>query len=888
MMSPSGMSGGQSGYYLGLAQSDYYLEGGEPPGMWYGVGAEKLGLAQDSQVQTSELENLFKGFHPHKDDEKLVQNAGKMTGDRSRQPGTDTTFSAPKSVSVAWSQGDRVTQLEIQAAQQEAVAKAIDYLQDKAAFTRTGKGGIDREKVALVVATFEHGTSRAGDPQLHTHALIMNVGVRANGKTSTIESKPFFYHAKAAGAVYRAELAHQLEARLGLQAERRQEGWGFELKGVDKALIETFSKRREAIEAKLKELGFSSAKASEVAALDTRKTKVHRCRKELFEEWGEIGKEHGWSTEELNQLVDLDRAQARDFEEVKEELIEEVKATISQRSTFHERDVVAAFADLAPHYHLSSDEVRNMASDYLHLSGEVLELGRGHSKDEVLYTTKDLALTEEKLLDSLWASREEKGFSLPKSVADRAVLRVEETLTKEKGEAFFLNQEQRDAVEHIVEKEGRVACVTGMAGTGKTTMLQAAFESWDAMHKNVRGVALNGKAAQGLHEETGMDTSSIAKLLYDTDWSEKTWDVDEARKNFEAYKLEQIAKGNERYETMQFNARLSEKWFYENRPENPFKKMDVLVVDEAAMVDTYDTARLVEETKKHQVKLVLVGDAGQLQSIGTGGAFRAATDLLGEAKLTEIFRQRDFWAREAVHDFANANVEEALLAYNKEGLLTLADDRNKARSAMVSAWSKDGGIEAPEKALLIAALRQEVRELNWDAQAARQLEGKLGEHTVKASGYDFCQNDRIVFTERSKKLGVENGQFGTVSKLNLLKKQLTVKLDNGTSVRVSVKEFKGIALGYATTTHKAQGATIDKVYVLAGGAMQDRELTYVQMSRSKESTHLFTDKETAGPYMRNLKSSMKRSNQKELALSRAARMAEEREKQQQQDYALSH
>ena len=65
MMSPSAMSGGQSKYYLGLAQADYYVLGGEPPGMWMGEGAAKLGLFPDSEVQADELENLFRGFHPH-------------------------------------------------------------------------------------------------------------------------------------------------------------------------------------------------------------------------------------------------------------------------------------------------------------------------------------------------------------------------------------------------------------------------------------------------------------------------------------------------------------------------------------------------------------------------------------------------------------------------------------------------------------------------------------------------------------------------------------------------------------------------------------------------------------------------------------------------------
>src|SRR5262245_27980884 len=200
MLSIAALSGGQGNYYLALARDDYYLKGGEPPGRWLGEGAKLLGLT--GQVEGPALKQLLRGFSAD-GAVPLIQGAGNSD----HQPGWDLTFSCPKSVSVLWSQAEESERRVIQEAQAAAVREALDYLQDVAAFTRRGKGGHTQERTKLLVASFDHGTSRAQDPQLHTHCLILNVGVRADGTTGTILSEPFYRHKLAAGAMYRAELA---------------------------------------------------------------------------------------------------------------------------------------------------------------------------------------------------------------------------------------------------------------------------------------------------------------------------------------------------------------------------------------------------------------------------------------------------------------------------------------------------------------------------------------------------------------------------------------------------------------------------------------------------------------------------------------------------------
>jgi conjugative relaxase-like TrwC/TraI family protein len=175
-------------YYEELAKDDYYTQGGEPPGKWIGLGARALNL--DSHIDTVDYRRIFNGFGP--DGTPLCENAG----DKHR-PGWDLTFSAPKSVSMLWARADMDIRQAIQAAQQRAVEQALGFIEQHAAYTRRGQGGKIQERVAgLIAATFEHSTSRAQDPQLHTHCLIANLAPRHDNSWGTLESKHFFFGKK--------------------------------------------------------------------------------------------------------------------------------------------------------------------------------------------------------------------------------------------------------------------------------------------------------------------------------------------------------------------------------------------------------------------------------------------------------------------------------------------------------------------------------------------------------------------------------------------------------------------------------------------------------------------------------------------------------------------
>ena len=344
MLSMSGMSGGQGGYYTSLASADdYYTEGGEPPGLWRGKGAEEMGLI--GKVDTEAFHHLFEGFTAD-GAEKLVQSAGRDN----HRPGWDLTFSAPKSVSTLWSQADEATRRDIQQAHKEAVTAALDYLEKEAGVTRRGKGGEHEEKAKLLIAMFEHGTSRAQDPQLHTHALVLNLGLREDGTCGTLESKHLYQHKMTAGALYRAELSALLEKRLGLQSERVK-SW-FELSGVPKNLTETFSTRRQEIETLMERMGYDGAKASAFAALATREVKGHVAREELFQQWQKVGEALGWRKTEVSEFLQRCReaerqAPKRDvWSEAEQCLTRATEKLTEQHSHFAERELLRfAFED---------------------------------------------------------------------------------------------------------------------------------------------------------------------------------------------------------------------------------------------------------------------------------------------------------------------------------------------------------------------------------------------------------------------------------------------------------------------------------------------------------------------------------------------------------------
>lgn len=266
------------------------------------------------------------------------------------------------------------------------------------------------------------------------------------------------------------------------------------------------------------------------------------------------------------------------------------------------------------------------------------------------------------------------------------------------------------------------------------------------------------------------------------------------------------------------------------------------------MVDSRKLAALVEITQAASAKLVLVGDHRQLQPIEAGGLFRALTERIETPHLNEIRRQAEPWAREAVDAIAEGRVGEALAAYEKRGFVQVGASKADTVHALVTHWVKAGEQHPTASRLMLAGERADVRALNAAARDHLQQAGQLGTGQRIATAHgprEFAVGDRLVCTRNSTSHGVRNGQLGTVEGMAGTgeKAVLQVRLDDGARrVELPLQHYPHVDHGYALTTHKAQGVTVDHAFVLAGGKLADREIGLVQLSRHRESAHLFVDR----------------------------------------------
>jgi ATP-dependent exoDNAse (exonuclease V) alpha subunit len=270
---------------------------------------------------------------------------------------------------------------------------------------------------------------------------------------------------------------------------------------------------------------------------------------------------------------------------------------------------------------------------------------------------------------------------------------------------------------------------------------------------------------------------------------------------------------------------------------------------------------------------VLVGDDRQLQPIEAGGPFAALVKRLGAARLSNIQRQHEDWMREAVRQFADGDARGALTQYALAERLHVAASRRGAMHELVASWSLRKTCDLSQT-LILAGLRDETDDLNRLAQAERLRRGELSEREgIHLPGNSFYIGDRVVFTKNDYALRVLNGSFATVEGVHerrLRSPELLVRLDDmegGTPRRIllQVTTDTPLQLGYAVTTHKAQGATVDRAFVLTGGVLADRELAYVQVSRAREETRLFLSEDDAGEDLAVLARTLERSHKKLLA-----------------------
>jgi conjugative relaxase-like TrwC/TraI family protein len=269
-------------YYDHLRGEDYYTRSGEPPGRWVGETAERLSL--HGPVTQAEFRAALNGVDP-KTGERLVR----LGPGRLHSPGWDMIFSAPKSVSVLWALSSEAERLAIEHTHRSAVLTAAAYLEQRWAWTRHGPNGNQREQTTgLLMAWFDHHTSRASDPHLHTHCFIFNLAPRWDGKWGAILGRELYRAQKDAGAKYREALANGLE-RLDYRLDREQQI--FRVAAVPRDIERAFSKRLQAIEEAAR---YRTAKGMKLASLRTGRLKPKATLDGLFKVWAAEAKALGF------------------------------------------------------------------------------------------------------------------------------------------------------------------------------------------------------------------------------------------------------------------------------------------------------------------------------------------------------------------------------------------------------------------------------------------------------------------------------------------------------------------------------------------------------------------------------------------------------------------
>jgi conjugative relaxase-like TrwC/TraI family protein len=829
-----------------VSQVDYYA-GHQSPSRWMGSGLGRVGLSAGGAVDTE----LFTGLMNHTAPSGEVMSVARTHG---KVAAFDHTFSAPKSVSLLYAFGDDRVRDEVTAAHQRAVGEALDYMEERSSQSRLGVRFRDAEgnrrfttrtleSEGYVAAAFDHFTSRANDPQVHTHVVVINRVWTGDGWRA-IDAKRAYAHAKAGGAAYQAVLRDELTQRLGVEWMPVVNGQA-DVAGFSPELIRHFSTRRteivEAVERYLAEHGGEAhRRVWQSFALETRQPKVHpRGEAMVTRKMKDYGVTDDvvahWQrravdapddvTAVVRGAVGAGRPSQRPTPEMVEEAAGRVVEWVSDRqAVFTQRDLVAQVSSVFPNG-ANPAELVAATKAMLHAaerSGQVLTVlphaehglilpeGVVLSADELGIaadqgpgwikqgaTVRFRALPgEARYTTRLQLRREEQVLG---AVGTRSPVTVERGVLEEAIERRNLVGAQAEAMRHVADLDGRVVALVGPGGSGKTYSIGAYADAVEARGHAVIGVSTSAAAARQLSEDLGERwTGTIAML----------------RHHIDAYG-DQLQPGT------------------------------IVVVDEASMVSTADLAWLVDQVQQSDGKLVLIGDPKQLPSVDSGGLFHcivATGDQVADDLVSVNQRQRLGEDKQLLARLRVGQVRAAVKDYQEAGRLHLGRDEYSTKAAMVDAWWADVQRHGLPQVRMLASRHDEVWMLNQLARVRMQQTGQLaGPPVVNRWGLEFQVGDRIVVRDNwYNHSDLRNGQTGTVTVVSPETATLTFRRDlDGADIELPKQYLdRDVDHAYAQTIHTAQGQTFEITHAYADTGMQ-AEHGYTALSRARGETHVW-------------------------------------------------
>lgn len=856
-------------------------------GKWMGHGAEILGLK--GAVGQHQFEQMLEGHLPGG-----IEIARKPDG--THRPGNDLSFHAPKSVSeLALVAGDT----RLIAAHDRAVERTLAWIEKNHSFARLGQGGKTRELVGnMTVAAFRHSTARpvkgVTDPHLHTHAVAINAILRGDYKWCAANLGMDRDWVKAAGAIYRMELALEVQ-KLGYEIDVGRDGF-FEIRGVRLDAIIQGSSRANQIVEELAKQGKTRADASgaEKDALNMkfRKGKTHETAEELLAGWKER-----FGPYELTRI--RDEAMAR--------------VAAGPIPTDHEAAHVAASAAVQSAIrHLSERENAFTESALLTHAAGMGALGSCSADDLKIALKAELESSEGRLLPAKPVSNPKPWEEGPRYTTQQAISREEALMKRiERGKNIVapikesvadhlvtgggqeLNPQQVAVARHILTSTDRFTQVQGGAGVGKTTSMDVVRAEAEAAGFKVVGLAQTHKAKNGMADAGIEEVKTIAAAV----------------REFRGGAV----------------------------PEKT-----LFIIDEASMASMKDVAELVRVIERSNNRAAVIGDLYQHQSVEAGSGFRIMQEVGGKAELNEIVRQKNPELKECVHAFMTGNAKQgAALAQKYMQPVTLppevirecGDDKAALREATRAAIAAQAASryvhsltpEERREALIITgtnkmrkaaneSVRENLkarREIGQEDRALAHLEKKdftkeqirhvhnyekgqivqfqreytrgvsepverdrqytikeldqknktiklvdketgheidwqprtAGKVTVSAPQDELAVStgDKVIFRANDRDMGVTNGDHGTVKTID--GEKVEIELAKGGSVHIDPKVATHIEHAYAGTSNSLQSATAD----LSIGAFESwlppasGEQGYVTLSRARLDAEIFTD-----------------------------------------------
>jgi conjugative relaxase-like TrwC/TraI family protein len=795
---------GRAAYYLDrdadCHPSGYYLEDAEPAGRWCGHGAAALGL--DGAITGDDREAFARLLDGQLPDGTQVtgpvlrQDPKGPEGARIdiRRCGIDLAISPPKSVSVLYALADPTTSTAVVVAHDAAVEQALAYMERHAGHGVRGHQGGGKRAArigtdGLIAAAFIHRTSRADDPQLHTHLVVANLLHGTDGRWSAVDSRAMFLQARTAGCIYQATLRGELTRTLGVGWSPVRRGVA-EILGIGKPLRVEFSKRREAIDEELERTGTFGRKAAQRAAYVTRPEKSHTPEVSLRESWSLRAEECGHPAQQVITRT-LGHAAAPEWPEIDSvaaEMFGPVGLT-KQTTSFDRRDVIQALAETLPAGVGVTANQLEAAADRLLAGAEAIPLlSPANRNGERRWSTRELLEAERCAVTTI-----DEPTAIPAmttTAADMAVPR--------RG----LSAEQREVVTGLLRSKRLVDVVIGPAGSGKTAALRAAADVWRTNGVPVIGCSLAAVTARRLEAATGVACASITRTLGDLDR------VDPAT----------------------------------GQPAG-LAPRSVVLVDEASMVGTRHYLRLAAHAQAVGGKVVLVGDPAQLAEVDAGGIFGALARRRGPLSLTGNQRQTAGWERDALIALRDGNTDQALAEYLAHDRLHVHGAPSRTRRQLAADYlAHRAQHDDPYAVIALASTRRDVTWLNRAIRDQLRSAGQLAPDTVTVNGEDndggYATGDLVIVTHNDHRIGLLNGTRAIVAHAD--RTHLTLRPESGDELKVPTS-WAGEHLdhGYAMTVHKAQGLT-SQVALLYGTATLCQQAGYVAMSRGRDANHLYT------------------------------------------------